>query len=254
MRIKKGDTRFLGEKISVTVTCPKGMVTADCPVPRPVSCGYADMISAFNGGEQAVYILGADTALKSFKGTVIGVISREKGEDIWAVVPDKLVGADICYECNVMHEVEPLEKGYKSKFLPKYEKTGGAIMFRYIGGERKYLLLKSKRGHIGFPKGHIEYGETELMNAEREIREETGLKFVRYGDFRSEYTYTTLENSIKTGVFFLSEFNEEPIYQEEEVKAHWLVGFEEAMELLNFPEDRELLKEAEGYLSEENKP
>lgn len=250
MRIKKGDTRFLGEKISVTVTCPKGSVKENGSAPCPINCGFADMVPAFNGGSQRVYILGVDTPLNSFKGTVIGVISRSEGEDIWVAVPDKLVGTDICCECNVMHETEPLEKGIKSKFLPKYEKTGGAIMFRYIDGERKYLLLKSKRGHIGFPKGHIEYGETELMNAEREIREETGLKFVKYGDFRSEYTYTTLENSIKTGVFFLSEFNEEPVFQEEEVKAHWLVGFDEALRLLNFPEDRELLKEAERYLSE----
>lgn len=250
MRIKKGDTRFLGEKIPVTVTCPKGSAKPDCPVPCPVNYGFADMIPGYSGGSQGVYILGVDKPLHSFKGTVIGIISREEGEDIWVVVPDSLVGTDICYECNVMHTVEPLEKG-KVKFLPKYEKTGGAIMFRYVNGERKYLLLKSKRGHIGFPKGHIEYGETELLNAEREIREETGLKFVKYGDFRSEYTYTTLENSIKTGVFFLSEFNEEPVFQEEEVKAHWLVNFDEAMALLNFPEDRELLKEAEGYLRRE---
>lgn len=254
MRIKKGDTRFLGEKISVTVTCPEGTIMPDCSVSCPVNYGFADMIPSFSGGKQGVYILGAHKPLHSFKGTVIGVISREEGEDIWVAVPDSLVGTDICYECNVMHETKPLEGDKKSEFLPKYEKTGGAIMFRYIDGERKYLLLKSKRGHIGFPKGHIEYGETELMNAEREIREETGLKFVKYGDFRSEYTYTTLENSIKTGVFFLSEFSEEPVFQEEEVKAHWLVNFDEAMALLNFPEDRELLNEAERYLSEESKP
>ena len=74
---------------------------------------------------------------------------------------------------------------------PKFEKTGGAVMFTEKDGERRYLLIKNNSGHIGFPKGHIDYGENELETAKREVFEETGLDFVQYGDFRREYTYMT---------------------------------------------------------------
>ncbi len=252
MKIKKGDTSYLGKLVTVTVDRPLGSPHPDYPeTVYTVNYGFVEDVTAPDGEPQDAYILGVDTPLESFTGMVIGVILRnDDNEDKWVVVPEEKIGTDICYECNVMKAVGFIEKDFSTKFLPKYEKTSGAIMFRYIDGERHYLLLKSKRGHIGFPKGHIEYGETELMNAEREVREETGLKFRPYGDFRTEYTYTTLENSIKTGVFFLSEFDEEPVFQEEEVKGSWLLKYEEAIKMLNFPQEVKLLEEAEKYISE----
>lgn len=252
MNIEKGDLSYLGKIVTVTVDRPMGSAHPDYPdTVYTVNYGYVEGVTAPDGEPQDAYILGVDTPVEDFTGMVIGVIVREDdNEDKWVVVPAQKAGTDICYECNVMHEVNFIEENYRTKFFPKYEKTSGSIMFRYIDGERRYLLLKSKRGHIGFPKGHIEYGETELMNAEREVREETGLTFKRYGDFRAEYTYTTLENSIKTGVFFLSEFDEEPVFQEEEVKGSWLLKFDEAVKMLNFPQEVTLLEDAEKYLSE----
>ena len=127
-------------------------------------------------------------------------------------------------------------------------------MFTEKDGERRYLLIKNESGHIGFPKGHIDYGETELDTAKREVREETGFELVTFGDFRKEYTYLTREKSVKTGVFFIGHYEyREPVIQEDEILDDWLLPYNKAMELLNFPEDRELLTRAEEYINEKEK-
>ena len=52
----------------------------------------------------------------------------------------------------------------------------GAVVYRDIKGEVRYLLIKNKRSaHWGFPKGHIEPGETKKQTAIREVLEETGI-------------------------------------------------------------------------------
>ena len=48
-------------------------------------------------------------------------------------------------------------------------------MFRRINEEYRFLLIKNRRSNNwGFPKGHIEKGETEVATAKREVLEETG--------------------------------------------------------------------------------
>lgn len=197
--------------------------------------------------DQPAYLFGEKTQTAA----VIGVFRRKNGETVLLCVPEALAGSPICYECNLLHALRPSEDLDGGKLFPLYEKTSGAVLYTERDGERRYLLVKSSSGHIGFPKGHIEYGETELENARREIFEETGLPFSPHPDFRAEYTYTTLENTRKTGVFFLSHYDGQALsFQKEEVFADWLVPYERAMELLNFPEDREVLKSAERLLSE----
>ncbi len=182
------------------------------------------------------------------RGKICALIARGDDE-IPVAVPEDLYGLNICYECNLLHELGDLVRD-GDIFYTKFEKTGGAVMFTEKDGGRRYLLIKNESGHIGFPKGHIEYGETETETAEREVREETGLEFVQYGDFREEYTYATRENSIKTGVFFIGHYEyREPEIQEDEILDDWLLPFDKALELLNFPEDRELIRHAEEYIA-----
>lgn len=49
--------------------------------------------------------------------------------------------------------------------------SAGIILIR----DNKVLLLKNRKGHMDFPKGHVEPGESVLEAAIREFREETGL-------------------------------------------------------------------------------
>lgn len=58
------------------------------------------------------------------------------------------------------------------------EQTAGGIVFRRNKktGELEMLLTQDAKDRWTIPKGHIEEGETAKETAEREIREETGLK------------------------------------------------------------------------------
>lgn len=57
------------------------------------------------------------------------------------------------------------------------EPTAGGIIFRRnTKKEVEILLIQDAKDRWTIPKGHIEEGETAKETAEREIREETGLK------------------------------------------------------------------------------
>ena len=57
-----------------------------------------------------------------------------------------------------------------------HEYSAGVIVFKRDRGKLKYLVIKSFTGVHGFPKGHIEAGESEKEAAIREVLEETGLR------------------------------------------------------------------------------
>ena len=57
------------------------------------------------------------------------------------------------------------------------EPTSGGIVFRHAKtGGVEFLLIQDAKDRWTIPKGHIEEGEQSKDTAEREIREETGLK------------------------------------------------------------------------------
>lgn len=255
MKIEKNDLSYLGRKVTVTVDRPLGSAHPDYPdMVYPVNYGYIKGCTAPDGEEQDAYILGVDKPVDKFTGVVIGVISRADDiEDKWAVVPEELCGGPVCWECNVMHSVEFQEKYYKTEFFPKYEKTSGAVLYTEKEGGRRYLLVKTKSGHIGFPKGHVEYGETEKESALREILEETGIKAELTDGFREEYTFTTFENSIKTGAFYLAHYDyKAAALQESEIDEDYLLPYNEAYEKLNWEQDRLILKNAQTFLDTRN--
>ena len=209
--------------------------------------GNSALLGVYDG--RTAYIIGCDGGAETLAAKTCAVIDRG-GTEIPVAVPAEQYGGDICFECNILHALGSLVKDTDILY-PKFEKTGGAVMFTEKDGERRYLLIKNNSGHIGFPKGHIDYGETILETAKREVFEETGLELTPYGSFREEYTYMTREKTVKTGVFFIGHYEyRKPEIQADEILDDWLLPYGRAMELLNFPEDRELLTQAEKYISE----
>lgn len=131
-----------------------------------------------------------------------------------------------------------------------YEKSCGAVVFTRVSGEIRYVLAHSVKGHYGFPKGHVEQGETETQTALREIFEEVGLKPALLDGFRtvSEYYIPGIDVH-KQVVFFLGEYrDQEIVFQEEELQNAVLVSYEQAMQLLNHEDNRKILTAARNFL------
>lgn len=134
------------------------------------------------------------------------------------------------------------------------ERAAGLILFREDSGRRKYLLIKNRRGgHWGFPKGHIEPGEDEFQAALREVAEEVRINHFRVvPGFRTVVRYTFRRDSdpvYKEVVLFLARTEEEGEPFREEVEDMVWLPFQEAVNRITFPEQREALRQAEAWLS-----
>ena len=123
----------------------------------------------------------------------------------------------------------------------KYEKSCGAIII----DNDKVLVLQQIAGHWGFPKGHVEKGETEAQTAKREIKEETNLDVEINNNFRYTENYSPAEGVEKEVVYFIAQkIGGEIKVQQEEVKEIEWLSFNEALEKLTYENSKELLRKA----------
>lgn len=85
-----------------------------------------------------------------------------------------------------------------------YEKSCGGIIYAEEAGARRYLIIESTEGVYGFPKGHMEKGETELETALREVFEETGIKpvFIENCKLEEEHPLPNKVDVIKHITYF----------------------------------------------------
>ena len=132
-----------------------------------------------------------------------------------------------------------------------YEKSCGAVVFTRCNNEIQYLLIRNLTGVYGFPKGHVEQGETEEQTALREVFEEVGLSVKLLPSFRceDEHPIPQKENTIKQIVYFLGEYcKQEFTYQKEELTDALLLDYETAMSLFQFESSKRILTEANDFL------
>ena len=122
----------------------------------------------------------------------------------------------------------------------KKEKSCGCIIIK----DQKVLLVYEKnRNFWGFPKGHMEDGETEIETALREVKEEVGLDVEI--DKKRRYTLNyVINNEIdKTTVLYIAKAkNEKIIMQESEIENTKWCSFEEALNMLTFDDWKEMFK------------
>lgn len=132
----------------------------------------------------------------------------------------------------------------------KQEKSCGAVVFHQTGNQIEYLLLRHRNGnHWGFPKGHVEAGETENETALREIYEEAGLRVRLLDGFRQTVEYAPYENSWKQVVYFVGEAKEPKfVCQREEVQECRWVGYEIGLDLLSHENSKGILQAAQRFL------
>ncbi len=134
----------------------------------------------------------------------------------------------------------------------QYVKSCGFIVYKTVENTNYYLIIKSTNGDIGFPKGHMEDGETELQTAIRELKEETNVDVEIIEGFRKqiEYPLPKRPDVIKQSVYFLGRaVTDDVICQEGEVINAAFVSYDDAMRTLTFEDTRRLLEDAKTYVS-----
>ena len=123
----------------------------------------------------------------------------------------------------------------------KKEISCGTITFY----KNKILLIKQNNGYVGFPKGHIEKGETEEETAIRETKEETNIDVKVHKD-KKYYIHYTINNTISKDVFF---FLAEPISfdmqkQDTEIEETMWIDKSLVCEYLTYDDTKEVFLEA----------
>ena len=131
----------------------------------------------------------------------------------------------------------------------EYEKSCGAAVFKIRYGEVYFLVEHMKQGHISIPKGHKEENETDEETAVREIREETNLEVKLDTVFRHDVCYSPREGINKVVTFFVAEAVTEDLKnQESEVSDLEWLPYDQAIEAVTYPTDKEVLSHAAVYL------
>ena len=133
----------------------------------------------------------------------------------------------------------------------KYEKSCGVVTYILINNEIHYLLVRQTNGFLSFPKGHVEGNETEEETALRECLEETGLNVNIKKGFREVINYKIPEIDVdKDVVLFVGEIDNLDYHkQEKEIDNIQVYKYQEAYNLLEFDNWKQVLKKANDFLT-----
>ncbi len=238
---------MLGKYVRVRVTAPMHSFDSDKNISYQLNYGIVESGLDPHSPVKGAYIMGVTHKVRMFEGRVIAIIKRKRMMGVMLVVAPKS-------KRYIVHEIEDAiafaeEKGsYDLSCL--YECSCGAIVYRIINGEVRYLLIKNKRSsNWGFPKGHMERGENEKETAYREVLEETGIRIRFLPDFRFKSEYSIQGRIEKRVIIFLATTDDtNTIIQREEIEEYLWLEFDRAFKSLSFPNDRHLLKKAKEYL------
>lgn len=140
------------------------------------------------------------------------------------------------------------------------EKSAGIVLFHGRGKNRKFLLLHYSAGHWSLPKGHVEAGgEDELEASLRELNEETGISeseiaLLEGFNEKIEYFFKKDGETVhKKVLFYLAKTAGSP-KTPPEVKLsfehqgfEWL-SFREAMQKLTYNTDKGVMQKAQDFL------
>ena len=132
------------------------------------------------------------------------------------------------------------------------EKSCGTVLYTVKDNVIHYLLIKATDTYCGFPKGHVEAGETEHETALRETWEETSIRAEIVGDFRREVTYRMKNGNEKTVVYFLARYSHQHAAHNPgfEIRHFLSLPLDDACRALTFENTREILRDAEKYIKE----
>lgn len=242
---------MLGKMVKVKVTKPCNYFDDKTKVRYIINFGIADISGEKKNYVLGAYILGVNHPVRVFEGKIIAVLRRKSSGKMLVVVAPKNMRR-IDYEIrDVLEFAEPRES-YTLDCL--YEHSCGAVVFRKINDEYRFLLIKNKRSNNwGFPKGHMEKGETREQTAVREVLEETGVHIEIYENFSYESQYkigSKIEKRVD--VFLASTDDTQTVIQQEEIEDYIWLRYPEALATLRFDNDKDILIAAGDYMAQHN--
>lgn len=238
---------MLGRNVRVRVARPIGTKHPKFGFTYERNFGFVEGVKSPNGLPQGAYILGIDHPVREFEGRVAAVVRRENRRGVaWVVVPK----SKRLIESEIREDLEFAEKYCSYDIDCFFELSCGAVIYRKNGSQTEYLLIKNRgSAHWGFPKGHVEPGETKEETARREVLEETGLHVKLIPDFNEKSEYSIQNRIEKTVIIFLaSTVDTELKLQEEEISDGCWLTYEKAQKALRFDNDKTILKRANEFL------
>lgn len=136
------------------------------------------------------------------------------------------------------------------------ERSAGAVVFANTPEGPEYLLLRYGGGNWGFPKGHVEAGETDVQAAQREVGEETGIPidkqrmldgFADDTDYRFRRGSTLVEKDV---IFFLLEALQKEVKLSHEHSGYAWLPYGQALQRISFEGPKRILQAAHAFLME----
>lgn len=237
---------MLGKTVRVKVTKPCNYFDSRTGVRYIINYGIAEVSNEKKSFVLGAYILGVNHPVRVFEGKIIAVLHyNDSKRSVLVVAPKNMRRID--YEIRDVLEFNEPRDSYSLECL--YEHSCGAVVYRIINGEVRYLLIKNRRSnHWGFPKGHMEKGETREETAIREVLEETGVHINIIDNFCSESQYRIGPKIEKrVDVFLASTEDTQTVIQKEEIEEYIWLRFNEAVDKLKFENDKEILRQVRKF-------
>lgn len=240
---------MLGKFVRVRVTKPLGRFDSETGVKYQLNYGVVESGLDPHAPVAGAYIMGVNHPVRHFDGRVVAVVKDKQKHAVFLVVSPKS-------KRFIINDVQPAvafrHKGRGVTIECFYEHSCGAVVFRNIGGEKRFLLIKNKRSaHWGFPKGHVEPGETEEQTALREVLEETGLHISVFEGFRARSAYTIQGRIDKSVLLFLATTEDtQTVIQQSEIEDYIWLGYDACLSTLNYENDKKILQKAQAFIEE----
>lgn len=237
---------MLGKCVRIRIDRPIGSTDKKTGYTYPLNYGAVYGYENLNS-----FVMGIDHPVRNFDGRVIATLNPAAGgRQILITAPKstRFIINDITKFIDVKRDFPK----YKLECL--YESSCGAVVYRDIKGQVRYLLIKNKRSaHWGFPKGHIEPGETKEQTAIREVLEETGIHVKLIDGFESISKFK-IQNKIEkvVSIFVGTTTDTSTSIQPEEIDDYIWLTYDKALSLLKFDNDKAIIKQAHDFLNSNN--
>jgi 8-oxo-dGTP pyrophosphatase MutT (NUDIX family) len=160
-----------------------------------------------------------------------------------------------------MPKKQASESTARAKITTMDQVSAGGVAFRWNDSEPEIAIVSMKpKLRWQLPKGIVDPGESPEVTAVREVREEAGIETDRLALIETiEYWYRSVKNGQpvryhKYVHFYLLKYKDGDVFNHdhEVEEARW-VRFDQALEMLEFKSEREVVEKAKEMIEAKGK-